>query len=100
MNNGGFHVLYCLSLDDPRILGGYSGSELGDNKMKKIEFMVQRISIERSQDSIPTYDFKRCVPINTPGIPHINKDIINLVNNMTGNKIKNFKMVIEWEEDE
>lgn len=64
--------------------------------MKKIEFIVQGISIERFQDNIPIYNFKRCIPMNTP-VAMVNKDIIEIMNNMTGNKIKDFKMIIEWE---
>lgn len=34
--------------------------------------------------------------MNTP-VAMVNKDIIEIMNNMTGNKIKDFKMIIEWE---
>lgn len=62
--------------------------------MKKIEFVVQKISIRGSKNAVPTYNFEDCVPLKVP-VTIVNKNIIDIMND----RMKDIKITLVWEDE-
>ena len=98
--------LYLIPTHDPRILGGYSVSELGGQIMKKrfkLHVNTVKVSMEGGKATkyiLDVYPATRIeeYPIKT-NQDGINEEFAKAMNTFDDRK-KNTRVFIEWEEDE